>query len=58
MEIKNKQRISVQEMKEYYAKNYPFEPNNRRIGQLAKQLGFKLTKQMVNRKYQYFYIKA
>jgi hypothetical protein len=45
-------------MKEYYAQNYPFEPNNRRVGRLAKQLGFKLVKQMINRKYEYFYIKA
>lgn len=56
--ITDKQRVSVQEMKEYYAHNYPFEPNNRRVGRLAKQLGFKLVKQMINRKYEYFYIKA
>ena len=56
--ITDKQRVSVQEMKVYYALNYPFEPNNRRVGRLAKQLGFKLVKQMINRKYEYFYIKA
>ena len=56
--ITDKQRVSVQEMKEYYAQNYPFEPNNRRVGRLAKQLGFKLVKQMINRNYEYFYIKA
>lgn len=56
-EITDKQRVSVQEMKDCYAKHHPFEPNNRRVGQFAKQMGFKLVKQMINRKYEYFYIK-
>lgn len=58
MELKNKQRVSVQEMKDYYAAHYPFEPNNQRVGRFAKSMGFKLEKQMKNRKMHYFYVKA
>ena len=52
-----KARVSVQEMKDYYAEHYPYEANGQRVGRFAKKNGFRLAKQMVNRKLEYFYIK-
>ena len=58
MEILNKQKVSVEEMKKYYASQFPyFDANNQRVGRFAKQIGYHLTKQMRNRKYTYFYLK-
>lgn len=58
MNILQKQKVSMDEMKEAYLSTLPlFEPNQRRIGQFAKQNGYTLTKQMVNRKVIRFYIK-
>lgn len=57
MEIVNKQRVSVQEMKNYYAKHFPYEANNQRVGRFAKSIGFKLAKQMKQGKVEYFYVK-
>lgn len=58
MEILNKQKVSVEEMKAYYTSKFPyFEANNQRVGRFAKQIGYHLTKQMRNRKYTYFYLK-
>lgn len=58
MEILNKRKVTMEEMTEYYASRFPyFEPNKRRVGQFAKQMGYRFTKQMKNRKYSYFYLK-
>lgn len=56
--VLSKNKVTVEEMKEYYAAHFPFQPNNQRVGRFAKTIGYKLAKQMVNRKYQYFYIKS
>lgn len=56
--IIDRQRVSVNEMKDYYTTLHPFAPNNRRVGQFAKKMGFRLVRQMINRKYEYFYIKT
>ena len=54
----NKRKVSVEEMKTYYASKFPyFDANNQRVGRFAKQIGYHLTKQMRNRKYTYFYLK-
>jgi len=59
MDILNKNKISVEEMRTYFASLFPyFEANNQRVGRFAKQIGYTLTKQMKNRKYEYFYIKV
>lgn len=59
MEILNKQTVSVEEMKAYYASKFPyFDANNQRVGRFAKQIGYRLIKQMRNRKYVYFYLKT
>lgn len=58
MNIENKTKVSVEEMKEYYAQNHPYEPNGQRVGRFAKSIGFQLTKQMINGKTIYFYIKS
>lgn len=56
--ILNKRKVSVEEMKAYYASKFPyFDANNQRVGRFAKQIGYHLTKQMRNRKYTYFYLK-
>lgn len=55
--ILTKSKVTVEEMKAYYAANFPYEPNGQRVGRFAKQIGYKLVKQMKNRKYLYFYIK-
>lgn len=58
MNILEKVKVSMDEMKEaYLSTQSPFEPNQRRIGQFAKQNGYTLTKQMINRKVIRFYIK-
>lgn len=58
MNILQKQKVSMDEMKEaYLSTQSPFEPNQRRIGQFAKQNGYILTKQMINRKVIRFYVK-
>lgn len=58
MEILNKRKVTMEEMTKYYASKFPyFEPNKRRVGQFAKQMGYRFTKQMKNRKYSYFYLK-
>lgn len=58
MEILNKRKVTMEEMTEYYASKFPYyEPNKRRVGQFAKQMGYRFTKQMKNRKYSYFYLK-
>ena len=44
-------------MKAYYAEKFPYEANNQRVGRFAKQIGFRLTKQMVKGKIISFYIK-
>lgn len=50
--------MSVEEMRLYYSSKFPyFDANNQRIGRFAKQMGYRLTKQMRNRKYVYFYLK-
>ena len=51
MDIENKNRVSVEDMRACYA------PNNQRIGRFAKQIGFRLTKQMVKGQIISFYIK-
>lgn len=53
-----KPRMTKEEMTECYRKANPaFEPNHIRIGKFAKQNGYSLTKQMINRKYYFFYVK-
>ena len=47
MDIENKNRVSVEDMRACYAERFPYAPNNQRIGRFAKQIGFRLTKQMV-----------
>ena len=47
MDIENKNRVSVEDMRTCYAERFPYAPNNQRIGRFAKQIGFRLTKQMV-----------
>lgn len=50
--------VSVKEMKAYYASKFPYyDANNQRVGRFAKQMGYRLTKQMRKRKYVYFYLK-
>ena len=57
-EITNRRKVSVEEMRAYYASLFPyFDANNQRVGRFARHIGYKLTKQMRNRKYTYFYIK-
>lgn len=56
MDIYALDKVSVEEMKAYYAKYYPYEPNNQRVGRFAKSIGFYPTKQMINHKYVRFYI--
>lgn len=59
MDILNKNKVSVEEMKTYFASQFPYyEANKQRVGRFAKKIGYMLTKQMKNRKYEYFYIKA
>lgn len=58
MDITNKTRLSVEEMREYYAQNFPYAPTPQRVGRWAKSVGFQLTKQMVNHKVIYFYVKV
>lgn len=57
MDILKKDKVSIEEMKAYFATQSPFEPNNRRVGHFAKTIGFKFAKQMINRKIVSFYIK-
>ena len=57
MKIENKNKVSVEEMKAYYAEKFPYEANNQRVGRFAKQIGFRLTKQMVKGQIISFYIK-
>lgn len=56
-EILKRNRVEKEEMWDFYRSNYAFEPNNTRVGNMAKELGFKPWKQMVNRKIIRFYIK-
>lgn len=51
-------KITKEELIEQYTKQFPYEPNNQRIGRYAKSLGLQLTKQMINGKYVRFYIKC
>ena len=44
-------------MRTCYAERFPYAPNNQRIGRFAKQIGFRLTKQMVKGQIISFYIK-
>ena len=57
MDIENKNRVSVEDMRVCYAERFPYAPNNQRIGRFAKQIGFRLTKQMVKGQIISFYIK-
>lgn len=58
MDITNKPKVTVDEMRQYYVFNFPYlELNNQRLGRFAKKIGYRLTKQMKNRKYIYFYLK-
>ena len=57
MDIENKNRVSVEDMRACYAERFPYAPNNQRIGRFAKQIGFRLTKQMVKGQIISFYIK-
>lgn len=57
MDITTKNRVSVADMKKYYAETHPYTPNGQRVGRWAKAIGFKLTKQMTHGKVVYFYIK-
>ena len=38
MDIENKNRVSVEDMRACYAKRFPYAPNNQRIGRFAKQI--------------------
>ena len=52
-----KEKMTFDEMCEVYSKNFPyFKPNRSNVGRFAKVLGYKLAKQMVNRKVYLFYI--
>jgi hypothetical protein len=51
-------QMSVEEMSEYYAANHPYLPTRQRVGRYAKTIGFRLVKQMVHRKYIYFYART
>lgn len=55
--ILDNHKVTVEEMKQYYAEHFPFQPNNQRVGRFAKQAGFRLEKQMINRKIISFYVK-
>lgn len=55
--ISDKNKVTVEEMKMYYANNFPYEANNQRVGRFAKQMGFRLTKQMIQGKTIHFYVK-
>ena len=57
MDITTKNRVSVEEMREYYAQHFAYAPTPQRVGRWARSIGFQLTKQMVNRKVIYFYIR-
>lgn len=57
MSIENKDKVSVEEMRAYYAEKFPYAANNQRIGRFAKQIGFRLTKQMIKGQIISFYIK-
>ena len=57
MDIENKNRVSVEDMRTCYAERFPYAPNTQRIGRFAKQIGFRLTKQMVKGQIISFYIK-
>ena len=52
-----KTRMTFDEMSEVYSMNFSyFTPNRSNVGRFAKTLGYKLTKQMVDRKVYLFYI--
>lgn len=36
MDIENKNRVSVEDMRACYAERFPYAPNNQRIGQICK----------------------
>ena len=50
-------RLTREEMEKLYKKAYPFEPTASKIGKFARQLGFRLVHQMINRKMHSFYVK-
>ena len=57
MDIENKNRVSVEDMRTCYAERFPYAPNNQRIGRFAKQIDIRHTKHMVKRQIISFYIK-
>lgn len=57
MNTLEKDKVTIDEMREFYTANSPFEPNPQRVGRFAKKNGYVLSKQMKNRKYEYFYLR-
>lgn len=58
MKITIQTKMTIEEMRQYYTQEFPyFEANNQRVGRFAKKLGYKIVRQMVNRKYERFYLK-
>lgn len=50
--------MTLDEMSKVFLSIYPsMNANPQRVGRFAKQIGYRHTKQMVNRKYEYFYLK-
>jgi hypothetical protein len=57
-DILSKSKITMKELCDYYRANYPYEPNDQRVGRFAKSIGLKHVKQMVDGKLIRFYVKA
>jgi len=57
IDVKSMGRVSIEEMTEAYKEQSVFEPNRCRVGRFAKRNGFTLAKQMIDRKFHYFYVK-
>lgn len=53
-----KSKITVEEMFEQFAKEYPYlVPNKNNVGRYARKIGLVLMKQVINKKQTYFYVR-
>lgn len=55
-DILNKRVVTKEEMTRYYESTHPYIGNHRRVGDFAKKMGFEPRRQMVNGKYNRFYL--
>lgn len=52
-----KNRMTIEELREYYTANFPYIANDQRIGRFAKKEGYVPVRQMVNRQWVRYYIR-